>query len=63
MEFLFADNNMPFSIALMLMLIIAVMEGALTLIGLGMSQALDSLLPDLDIDADIDGSGFYWWYF
>lgn len=56
MEFLFADNNMPFSIALMLMLIIAVMEGALTLIGLGMSQALDSLLPDIDADMDSSGS-------
>jgi len=58
MEFLFADNNMPFSITLLLMLIIAVMEGALTLIGLGMSQALDSLLPDVDIDVDGNmGSG------
>lgn len=59
MDFLFSDNNLPFSIALTLMLIIAFMEGVLTLLGIGMSQALDSLMPDvnLDIDADFTPNG------
>lgn len=54
MEFLLADNNFPFSVALMLMLIIALTEGVLTLVGAGMSEAIDSLLPDVEFD--IDGS-------
>lgn len=54
MEFLFSDDNLPFSIALTLMLIIALMEGVLTLLGIGMSQALDSLLPDADLNVDLD---------
>lgn len=54
MDFLFSDNNLPFSIALTLMLIIALMEGTLTLLGIGMSQALDSLMPDVNLDVDAD---------
>ena len=59
MEFLLADNNFPFSVALMLMLIIALTEGVLTVIGAGMSEAIDSLLPDIefDIDGNISSGG------
>ena len=59
MEFLLADNNFPFSVALMLMLIIALTEGVLTVIGAGMSEAIDSLLPDVefDIDGNISSGG------
>ena len=46
------DGNVIFSAALLLMLMLAVMEGALALIGLGISSAIDSLLPDFDLDAD-----------
>lgn len=53
MLFLLDDGNVLFSAALALMLLIAVMEGALTLIGFGLSQMLDNLLPDLDLDADL----------
>lgn len=53
MAFLFEDGNVLFSAALALMLMIAVMEGVLTLIGFGFSQLLDSLLPDIDLDADL----------
>lgn len=57
MLFLLEDGNVLFSAALALMLIIAIMEGALTLIGFGFSQMLDNLIPDLDIDADLpDGA-------
>jgi len=57
-EFILADANLPFAVSLGLMLGIAVLEGTMTLLGAGLSQAIDSLLPeslgDLDIDADID---------
>lgn len=52
MEFLFSDGNYPFAVALVLMLIIAVLEGVLVVIGLGLSQLIDGLLPDVDLSAD-----------
>ncbi|GAA6133860.1 hypothetical protein NBRC116188_06490 [Oceaniserpentilla sp. 4NH20-0058] len=51
MEFILSDQNIPFSIAITLMLIISLLEGVLTLVGFGASQALDSILPDVDVDA------------
>lgn len=54
MSFFFAPQNMPFAVALLVMLFIAVLEGALVVIGAGLSQFIDSLLPDIDIDADVD---------
>lgn len=57
-DFLFAEGNLPFAVALGLMLAIAVLEGTMTLLGAGMSEAIDSLLPeslgDVDLDADVD---------
>jgi len=53
-EFLFADQNAPFAFALGLMMAIAVAEGVGTLLGLGLSNMVDSLLPDVDIpDVDV----------
>jgi len=52
MEFLFSDGNYPFAVALVLMLIIAVLEGVLVVIGLGLSQFIDGLLPDVDLSVD-----------
>jgi hypothetical protein len=54
--FLLSSQNLPFTVALTLMLAIAVMEGVSTLIGAGLSDMIDSVLPemDLDVDADID---------
>ena len=58
MDFLFAPQNLPFAVAIGVMLGIAVLEGVLTVIGLGFSSLLDNLLPDgladLDLDADVD---------
>lgn len=54
LEFLTADGNQPFTVALAVMLIIAVFEGVTTLMGAGISELLDALLPDIDIDVDID---------
>ncbi|MEL7130054.1 MAG: YqiJ family protein [Pseudomonadota bacterium] len=44
----------PFSIALGLMLFIAALELVGMLAGLGVSDLIDSALPDFDLDADID---------
>lgn len=52
MTFLFADGNYPFAVALVLMLFIAVLEGVLVLIGLGLSQFIDAMLPSIDLSAE-----------
>ncbi|WP_419660147.1 conserved uncharacterized protein, DUF1449 [Desulfosarcina variabilis str. Montpellier] len=58
--FILADQNLPFAVALTLMLLIAVLEGVTTILGMGLSSILESLMPevdmDLDIDADMDGA-------
>ncbi|MBB3061110.1 YqiJ family protein [Microbulbifer rhizosphaerae] len=52
MTFLLQDGNLLFTGALVLMLMIAVLEGVMTLIGVGISDLLDNLLPDTDVDLD-----------
>ncbi|HMB77451.1 MAG TPA: YqiJ family protein [Kiloniellaceae bacterium] len=60
MSFLLLPQNLPFSVALALMFFIAVLEGTMTLLGMGLSNVLDSLLPDgfgdadLELDAELD---------
>lgn len=53
LEFLTAGPNLPFAVALALMLLLAAVELAGFVLGLGASDFLDGLLPDL---ADADGS-------
>ncbi len=53
-EFALEAGNRPFAIALGLMLGIALLEGTMTLLGAGLSNAIDALLPEMDGDADID---------
>ncbi len=53
-ELVTADANMPFAIALTVMLGIAVLEGVAMLLGAGISGFIDSMLPELDVDVDID---------
>lgn len=58
--FLLAGENLPFTVALTVMLAIAVLEGVTSLLGMGISEMIDSVLPDIefDIDApDIDDPG------
>ncbi len=50
----FAPETAPFAVALLLMGFIAVLEIGGMLIGLSPSGALDSLLPEIDLDADLD---------
>ncbi len=53
-DLLTATQNYAFTVALGLMLVIAVMEGVASFVGAGLSDFLDSLLPDLEIDVDLD---------
>lgn len=54
LEFALEAANRPFAAAIGLMLAIAVLEGVLALIGAGIFSFLDSLVPDMDADVDID---------
>lgn len=53
-EFISANENLPFSVAIAVMLIIALMEGVTTLLGAGLSSLLETLLPEIDIGWDVD---------
>lgn len=50
--FLTADGNLPFAVALLVMLIIAVLEGVTTVLGAGLSSLLEGGLPEVDLDVD-----------
>ena len=53
-DFILADQNTPFAVALGLMIAIALAEGVGTLMGLGLSSLIDSLLPEVDLpDVDV----------
>ncbi|MDD2942926.1 MAG: YqiJ family protein [bacterium] len=54
-EFILADSNSAFAIALGLMVLIGGLELAGALIGIGFSDLLGNLIPDIDIDGDLDG--------
>ena len=65
-DFMMSPGNMPFTIALIIMLIIGFLEGAMTILGAGMSNFVDNLLPesleadlatDLEVDFGIEGDG------
>ncbi len=61
MEFLLASANFPFTLALTVMLLLAVIEGVGLVIGLGLSHVFDSLFPDWDLhihhDVDVEAHG------
>ncbi|MDH5360602.1 MAG: YqiJ family protein [Gammaproteobacteria bacterium] len=52
-ELITAPQNLPFSVALALMFGIALLEGITALFGAAISGMLDSLIPDLEVDADL----------
>lgn len=63
-EFLLAPANFPFTISLTVMLIIALLEGITTLLGSGIFAFLDSLMPEMDFDVDmnapdLDQAGYF----
>lgn len=53
-EFLFNSNNIIFAVAIILMLLISFLEGLLVIIGAGLSDMIDSLIPDFESDMEID---------
>ncbi|WP_299597853.1 YqiJ family protein [uncultured Microbulbifer sp.] len=57
MEFFLQDGNQLFTGALVLMLMIALLEGVMMLIGVGLSDLLDNLLPDIDLNGGMPDSG------
>lgn len=54
-EFLFAASNLPFTVALAVMLAIGLMEAGGLLFGADLAAAVDSVLPDFGVD--LDGGG------
>lgn len=50
--FLLADQNLPFTVALAVMLLIAALEGVGLVLGWQLSTTLESLLPDFNVDLD-----------
>lgn len=55
MEFLFQPEVLPFTVALCVMLAIALIEGVGMMLGLGLSSMIDQLIPDFDVpDIDVD---------
>jgi hypothetical protein len=59
-EFLLADINIGFAIALCSVFALAILEGAGMLIGLSMMNLLDHISPidlDIDVDADLPSGG------
>ncbi len=54
LDLLMAGPNLPFVVALCVMLVIAVFEGVALLLGAGLSDAIDAMLPEIDLDVDFD---------
>ena len=54
MDFIFANENLIFNIALTAMISIAFIEGVGSLIGFAVGSFIDSIIPEFDIDTDID---------
>lgn len=53
-DFVSLTSNWPFSAALLLMLLLALLEVVGMIMGAGLSDLLDSLIPDFDVDANLD---------
>ncbi len=52
-EFITATENLPFSVALAVMLALGLLEGVGMLLGAGLSGFIDSLLPDVNFHLDM----------
>lgn len=53
-EFIFASQNMPFTVAITIMLGITILEGMDLFLGVGISDLIESMMPDFDFDIDVD---------
>lgn len=52
-EFLTASGNIPFSVALVVVFALAMLEGVGMLMGAGVSSFIEHLLPTVDMDVDV----------
>lgn len=57
MAFSASPENIPFAVALLVVLAVSCIEGVGTLIGLSLSTLLDSILPDFDLGLELDTPG------
>lgn len=55
-EFILQSQNLPFMVSLTIMIMIACLEGVTTVIGMGVSNMLETFIPDIDADVDLDHS-------
>ena len=56
-DYLFAPGNAPFTIALGLMVAMTLIEIFSASLGMGLSEMVDSFLPEFDADIDLDVDG------
>jgi hypothetical protein len=52
-EFIIAPENTPFAVALLILMIIAILEGVGALFGAGISSIFGGLFPDSNIEIDV----------
>lgn len=57
LNFMLEPQNLPFAVALAIMLFIAAVEGVGALLGFALSGLLDNLLPDIELDVDASDIG------
>lgn len=50
MSFLLASQNLPFTVALAVMFVIALMEGTSLFLGAGIASVFDNMIPSIDLD-------------
>ncbi|WP_163336224.1 YqiJ family protein [Desulfopila sp. IMCC35008] len=53
-EYFLSPGNTPFTVALGLMVVMTVIEIISASLGMGLSEMVDSFLPELDADVDVD---------
>jgi membrane protein implicated in regulation of membrane protease activity len=56
-----APQNLPFSVSILLMLVLAAIEAVGVLVGAGLFHHLDAAIYHGDMDADVHGDGFLGW--
>ena len=54
-EFILSNGNFPFTVALGIMATLAALEVITLLLGFALSGIVDHMMPDVDLDADLDG--------
>ena len=58
-EFIIAPENTPFAVALLILMIIAILEGVGALFGAGILSIFNGVIPDSDVDVDLNSPGVF----